>query len=37
VDSKALFPSKKIILIAHGIEVWRKLSRVQKKIIAEGR
>jgi phosphatidylinositol alpha-1,6-mannosyltransferase len=30
---KALFPSKKIILITHGIEVWRKLSSVQKKIL----
>lgn len=30
---KALFPSTQIMLIAHGIEVWRKLSTLQKKIL----
>ncbi len=30
---KTFSPSKKIILIAHGIEVWRKLSIVQKEML----
>lgn len=30
---KILFPSKQIILIAHGIEVWKKLSKAQRIIL----
>jgi phosphatidylinositol alpha-1,6-mannosyltransferase len=32
---KALSPSKQIILIAHGIEVWKKLSSVQQKVLQQ--
>lgn len=30
---KAFSPSKKILLVVHGIEVWRKLSKIQQKIL----
>ncbi|WP_018611022.1 glycosyltransferase family 4 protein [Segetibacter koreensis] len=31
--AKKLFPTKRIILVAHGIEVWGKLSTVQKSLL----